>query len=1832
MGSVDIPPFLREQQKAKVSSGDIPPFLKKKDEVSPSKDGVEVLPTVTESTSPSKSTSPLPFDVEGIFNFGKQRKKEGSIPANIPKAAEEVQQVLRKVNVGAVQAADLSALYKTDWGKPVVKQIIDQYAPSGLGFDEEVFRSGEKWEKLSKDIRTKNRTNAVVAEEANISEIDKYISSVTQQDKLVRLYEPNKFGEIPASSETKLPIVDPNNKLQLSQLYSSIEDSEYIVDADGNRDDNKKKVLLGAILEKQKYLTSKEGINPEIKKIESTLKMAVDRANRERQQGENIDADEMVKNDEVNAEHVQLGLSFLKDLKPATYENIIRGVNEKGKLSDGDFSMLGQIGQEISNKQKFIGAASNPALIDTETNLDYTTDEERKSEYARIIGERAKAAGIKTREFSEDQIFKLGYDLPNKVTLKQLADEEKILGYDAVPKTGGIEAIAQGVLQPFSGIESTIRQFGESPAETYLRSRRTDVGIGGQKVANEKGEISEILPSDRGNIWYDALRGFGQFIPQVLLTRGVGSVANKALGTTGAIAEGVTAYGGTAISTYFQTYGDAYADALQKTGDHATARLMGGINGVSAAAFELILPDVKIADKALDGLRGTFAKDMMDLLKKGGDPALLAKTGRGAVSKFVTGALDITRQEVTEEVGTQLVDYITESIFSPTTSKDRNLTQELWETAKATAVSMAIPALLGGGGQGLNKDFTQQTFNAAAINFNEYKNSLLTQLEDKNISQSEYNDAVKLLATHKQSIDQSPKININNNKLSGQQQLDYAYEDTKIKVYKEKAKNSDGVAKEMWESKVKESEDVQRKILMPKEGEKVAEPAAVVDDNARFQPPVQEVVLNEKEVAAIEVFKGKELTGALGIYNDVIKDENSTPAQKKEALQAISDQLLAKGTEATTGELLGKDADLIYDLEYTAPQESAALSALTGGAAENVVPSTLKDESGNPLVVYHGTKGDFNDFENYTIGKNYGQRFGNGFYFSEEKSDADFYAKESKGVGNERVISATLDMKNPLIVNSVPEYRQAVEREIKKRSINKVEADKLLSKDYNDILKDAGYDGVVYMFNGKKKEIVAFDKAQIKQQTSPTNETKAGAAVILPSEQRDIPTTTIAPKEQPKEQPVRKPAVILPKQGENTPTEVIPEQAEVVAQEAAKPTVVSRVVPSAEPAAKTGRTPVTLTGNTEQERQSLIKRRKADTFVPTVIQDEQKILDRVNRFNKEGLRYKRSSRGRSELNNIKVAIDQFNRTHNKKYSALQNRTGNIEYKNNDGSKVQRNNKATGDLSIDETGKPLMERSEKTKEVFNELLDRNIFPTGYTVDGRRMNESQLDGAIQDILDGIPSRAANNYLNALETMIEKDDFDFSQPDIPQQERISLDNILETEKEQQGDVMDEKAVEDFLNEQSNITPEQEQTISDNIETLIDEYTIVGDTGQVQATPEANEATGNTTAEQNTVNENEKAKAAETAEDKFDAKVDKAADAIIKFLTPKVKVDAQKQGLGVEEIVRAGAAAIKAAYRIEQNIEKAIASGIDEMRRLWNDAGYEDFPEDGLKDMMGKEFADLKSAPAAPKATKSENTTENEIISKVLSTNIDAKEFPAIFDNNRTEKQLTAITQGIGQDRVVDGDYIVALQDNLREVSIQSAHLLRNELGADWGVKTLKWIEDNPSNGNLAQVIGVLNIISTENFQDIQNTHDGNKLNKLKQIQNRIDVAANFRARTASLGLNQRRLYVNFAKGDDMRSILHNSILTPEMLDLQESFSAAVSEPVTDDEVNAATIIPPPPPKKQKTSLIRKVTGSAKRQSNPSLKDDLKTKASDVANKTKKSFKELIDEANAKIKNIKC
>ena len=150
----------------------------------------------------------------------------------------------------------------------------------------------------------------------------------------------------------------------------------------------------------------------------------------------------------------------------------------------------------------------------------------------------------------------------------------------------------------------------------------------------------------------------------------------------------------------------------------------------------------------------------------------------------------------------------------------------------------------------------------------------------------------------------------------------------------------------------------------------------------------------------------------------------------------------------------------------------------------------VNPKTGEPLVVYHGTDAEFNVFDRSKAGSNTdnGMR-GKGFYMATDRRTAE-------GYGN-RLIESFVDLKKPFYPSdfeSAEAIAQYLTRELEAKGFDEYTVDEAMFKirdgrftvgqsysgTFAGILKDAGFDGVVYQ---KAEEVIAFRPNQIKSAT-----------------------------------------------------------------------------------------------------------------------------------------------------------------------------------------------------------------------------------------------------------------------------------------------------------------------------------------------------------------------------------------------------------------------------------------------------------------------------------------------------------------------------------------------------------------------------------------------------------------------------------------------------------------------------------------------------------------------------------------------------------------------------
>jgi hypothetical protein len=1835
-----------------------------------------------------------------------------------------------KVYTGDVNPDDLYEFAKKPYGNQIVRNLLTKYSSDVPVADGDIMNKGPQWSKAAERINAENRKNGVSLVETAVKNLDTDIENIVSSFRATR----NQNGLV----NWDLPKINPDDPTTYNKLLSAVEKSYGLVDADGKYKPGEKEKLVKALNSKLLYLKSKEPIAPEIEALSDKIQSAVLSINNSRESGE--DNKPSIKYDEDNRNHFMAGLNFIKDSNPAKYANIVRSLNGKGKIADTDFEHLSELGQQIVNQSFYMGAATDPSLLDKETNLPYigTTKQSKKADAALKIGEWLKSNGYTNyREYPASLIKKasqaVGGISPD--IERTLIAEEGILGYDAIPKSGGVEAFVRGIQTPLAGIKNTFENITGDAAGNYLRTQQYDVGTG-QKVVDKKGRAGAELPSDRGNVWYDALEGFGQFIPQVLLTRGIGapiaataeaavaSIAPRAALTAGQ-ASNIVNYGGTFISTYLQEYGNAYEEGLNKTGDPATAKAMGAINGITAAGFELLLPDTKIADRAANLFRkGGYSESIIDLLKKGGDPEYLAKKGRGIIQKFVTNTLDIARQEVSEEIGTNVVNYITESIFSPSTAAQRDLGTELLETAQATAVSMIIPSILGGGGAAVNKDFTRSGFDAAALNLDDFKKSLGRALIEDNISQQDHDKAISLLQTHSNSIQNAPEQNVNGRALSTRQQVDFAFQNTRIKVLEQQLENADGaVAKEAVQKKIAEAEEIQRKILMP-EGTAASMPVLEEEGVERVSELSTEGKVNDA-ADFIEELKSGELIN--DVEYSVAKDN---PLQYFQTVAQQANNIRSDNTfDTETDErqsATDRYGDTIIDYanelfpQYAEIAKASSTNVITVGPNEISQPIELlpidttgrkvttvaPDQISEPIELSTELPADFVppaapivDTEVNIPTLPAAPITQESTVSPVEKSTVDEYFKG-------RI--ASFDIPPAAAGRQVSTLSGLTEKERQQRVEERKTETKLTKKDasanailqkvneynklpngrmgklkpaglqlLNSIRNDASAAGYVFdersgRLKNKKGKIIRGNNAE-----GGDRSIKEGAKVLR--ERSDELNNAFGQILD---------AGIFPNGYSLSGNRMSDAQIEGAVQD-----IVDGI-----PSERASNYLDQLEGYVANDRFEIGGKDNQKVGVPlaallgtsqeTVGEPltEQAVMDWLNE----------SGTLAPEVEEIfEENLEQL--IENNSYNEQETTTSEVQPviaggKEQGGEITQPDNKDKGGRQEPKV-KPQPTAQDIAREL-NELLGNgplalNVDPServsfndiGITVndtpaqvidklisyapemapmleaiksdpnfnnirlelsDSRRLENGELglyypsgnaQAGLMQISNGgnvaytlahelshfytLDSQRANEVTGSESYKALEDLYNFisSQkgkpvPGLQSLENYGLTNFKEFMAELFSNPTFRNAVSDVFaqnrEEINKISSRIRNSKSTGIADLIFNF--------------FKELFSKITGRSNN-------KAVE-----IDANIpviENAARIATELFFGGNPVDSSQPGVVVDMGSQSAAALALPSSdnmdKIKEYVRKRLSQGVSP-----------EVIKDGLE-LIGldkKAAVDLVNDIVTPIANKSTRTKAEEdiIISTAMARAIDEKQFPTIFENNRTAEQLAAETQGLGQGRQVDGAYVVALQDDLKEVSLQTANFLRNELGADWGLKTLSWLEKNPSQGNIAQTIGILNVISTENFQEINKEVDGLRLNRLRSIQNRIDIVSNGRARAASLGLRQRILYTKFAQGEDVNGALAQMILSPEMVDLQGSLSEILAQPVSEQEINDSPRL--------KTKPVVRSRGAVKKSSSKETVSALVNRAAEVSKQVdeetgkvvNKSFNDFLNDAKNKLGKLDC
>lgn len=141
--------------------------------------------------------------------------------------------------------------------------------------------------------------------------------------------------------------------------------------------------------------------------------------------------------------------------------------------------------------------------------------------------------------------------------------------------------------------------------------------------------------------------------------------------------------------------------------------------------------------------------------------------------------------------------------------------------------------------------------------------------------------------------------------------------------------------------------------------------------------------------------------------------------------------------------------------------------------------SKVVDEEGRPVVVYHGTKADFAEFDPTKMGASDEGLAGKGFYFTYNPAEASSYAlRENFGAGDApNVVAAYVALQNPLVITQgvLPDGRKV--QELHGGTFITAKGGAAVRK----LAQDGGHDGVMWVGrDGGPRHVVAWKAEQIK--------------------------------------------------------------------------------------------------------------------------------------------------------------------------------------------------------------------------------------------------------------------------------------------------------------------------------------------------------------------------------------------------------------------------------------------------------------------------------------------------------------------------------------------------------------------------------------------------------------------------------------------------------------------------------------------------------------------------------------------------------------------------------
>ncbi len=594
-------------------------------------------------------------------------------------------------------------------------------------------------------------------------------------------------------------------------------------------------------------------------------------------------------NSEKLTDSFSTGLESIKESDPARYKRNVDAITNGKPLTTTDVVDLTAIGTKIIQRQ------NSQDIVDRKIDSDqYIAGQEdlAKTQEQNVYGHpdflRSVVADVIAKHYEKDgtvlfskwmvtdkeidavpdsEYLAQGLDPNNPEFKKQKEFLKQKEGWfpfqNSIAKDDLFREFRKGAAEPFKGIVSTVESIAADVAdqeEGLLLDRQTrQTGVGA--VANQRGKYFD----DNYGKYADAFNGFGQFASQLAIMAaggagaaaagealGGGTVAARLLGATrmeklgNLLVDNAQLYG-TYGTSFIQSYGDYFKDALSKGADPLQAKMMAFTNasmeGVSETIFDNVRFGKEVAKNLLDKrnydkIAKVFDRGVWDDLSQKQYREIVSDVASNTWKTFktVVKAGGAAAKESFEEVPVAMTNFVVDAAANPANVKGRDVLLEAKDAFMNGLVSFSIPSLLGLAG-GLRQQFASEKTASESLMIAAMQQPYVTEsinrlVQAGTITQEQANQKLKVVNTAAQELQRIPQVYADDKPMTQADREKYLSLSVKEKVLENSLPDNDKAAQKIINGKIADILAQKDEILNKPVAEVVKETATSVTQAA----------------------------------------------------------------------------------------------------------------------------------------------------------------------------------------------------------------------------------------------------------------------------------------------------------------------------------------------------------------------------------------------------------------------------------------------------------------------------------------------------------------------------------------------------------------------------------------------------------------------------------------------------------------------------------------------------------------------------------------------------------------------------------------------------------------------------------------------------------------------------------------------------------------------------------------------------------------------------------------------------------------------------------------